>query len=378
MIEGAMITGGVAISYWLDYGFKFVTTSTVSWRFPIAFQAVFAIFVCLVILDMPESPRWLMSKNRPEDARRTMEALYADEDQHLIEADLNEIQVVLSVSEENTWRTMFSNNNPTKNLHRLSLGLAHFIFHQICGINLIVYYAATIYQQYLGLNANQSRVITAAVNGTGYFFASFIAVFLIERVGRRKLMLTGSFGQMIGMAVLAGATAFPGKKGPGAAGAVFLFVVQFFFAIGWLAMVWLYPAEVVPLRIRAKASGIMVATTWVFNFLIVEITPVSLSSIGYRTYIIFVVLNAFIFICIYLFFPETAYRSLEEIDAIFAASHGIRDVVRVSKTLPHLHGKHGEILTNVEDTKAMFEQELLEGKDGVQPAMHHEKVAPKA
>ena len=80
MIEGAMITGGVALSYWLDYGFKFVTNSTVSWRFPIAFQAVFAIFVCFVILDMPESPRWLMSKNRPDEARRTMEALYADED----------------------------------------------------------------------------------------------------------------------------------------------------------------------------------------------------------------------------------------------------------------------------------------------------------
>ena len=377
MIEGAMITGGVALSYWLDYGFKFVTNSTVSWRFPIAFQAVFAIFVCLVILDMPESPRWLMKQNRPEEARRTMEALYADEDRHLIEADLNEIHVVLAVSEENTWRSMFSNNNPTKNLHRLCIGLAHSIFHQICGINLIVYYAATIYQQYLGLNANQSRIITASVNGTGYFLASFIAVFLIERVGRRKLMLVGSFGQMMGMAVLAGVTAFPGKKGPGAAGAVFLYVVQFFFAIGWLAMVWLYPAEVVPLRIRAKASGLMVATTWVFNFLIVEITPVSLSSIGYRTYIIFVVLNAFIFICVYLFFPETAYRSLEEIDAIFANSHGIRDVVRVSKTLPHLHGKHGEILANVEDTKAMFEQELMEGKEADLSAVHREEVAPK-
>ena len=377
MIECAMITGGVALSYWLYYGFKFVNNSTVSWRFPIVFQAVFAIFFCLVILDMPESPRWLMKQNWPDEARRTMEALYANEDRHLVEADLNEIHVVLAVSEENSWRSMFSNNNPTKNLHRLCLGLARSVFHQICGINLIGYYAATIYQQYLGLNANQSRIITASVNGTGYFLASFIAVFLIERVGRRKLMLVGSFGQMMGMAVLAGVTAFPGKKGPGTAGAVFLYVVQFFFAISWLAMVWLYPAEVVPLRIRAKASGLMVATTWVFNFLIVEITPVSLSSIGYRTYIIFVVLNAFILICVYLFFPETAYRSLEEIDAIFATSHGIRDVVCVSKTLPHPHGKHGEILANVEDTKAMFEHELMEGKEADTSAVYREEVAPK-
>ena len=176
-------------------------------------------------------------------------------------------------------------------------------------------------------------------------------------------MLVGSFGQMIGMAVLAGVTAFPGKKGPGAAGAGFLYVAQVFFAIGWLAMVWLYPAEAVPLRICAKASGLMVATTWGSNFLIVEITPVSLSSIGYRTYFIFVVLNAFISICIYLFFPRMAYRSLEEVDAIFATSHGLRDVVRVPKTPPHLHGKHDEILANVEDTKVMFEHELMDGKE---------------
>jgi sugar porter (SP) family MFS transporter len=355
MIEGAMITGGVALAYWVDFGFKFVDSSA-SWRFPIALQVVFAIIVCAVILDLPESPRWLMRKNRPEEARRTLEALYGDEDQHLIEADLREIQLVLERSEETSWAGMFSNKAPDKNLHRLCIGLAHSVFHQICGINVIIYFAATIYQQYLGLGVSDSRIITAAVNGVGYFFASLISVKLIERVGRRKLMLWGSFGQIIGVSVMAGTTAFPGNEGAVVAAAIFMFFVQVSFAVGWLAMVWLYPAEIVPLRIRTEASGLMVATTWIFNFLVVEITPVSLSTIGYRTFLIFAVLNVFILVCTYLFFPETAYRSLEEIDEIFARSKGILDVVTVSHTLAHRHGKHGEILPDAEDPKAIFQE----------------------
>jgi sugar porter (SP) family MFS transporter len=357
MIEGAMITGGVALAYWLDFGFKFVGSSA-SWRFPIAFQMVFAIFVCLIILDLPESPRWLLRQNRPEEARKTLEALYGDEDSHLIEADLSEIQLVLEISEETSWAGMFSNNTATKNLHRLCIGLAHSIFHQMCGINIIIYFAASIYQQYLGLNEIQSRVITASVNGIGYFLSSLISVKLIERVGRRKLMLWGTLGQIIGMAVMAGTTPFPGQKGPTIARAIFMFFTQLSFAVGWLAMVWLYPAEIVPLRIRARASGIMVATTWAFNFLVVEITPVALATIGYRTYIIFLVMNVFIMVCVYFFFPETAYRSLEEIDEIFAMSKGVLDVVKVSYSLPHRHGKHGEILADAEDPKATLQEHL--------------------
>lgn len=363
MIEGAMITGGVALAYWLDFGFKFVDSSA-SWRFPIAFQVVFAIFVCFIILDLPESPRWLMRKGRTEEARRTLEALYGDEDKHLIEADLAEIELVLEVSEETSWRGMFSNNTPAKNLHRLCIGLAHSVFHQICGINVIIYFAATIYQQYLGLGVTDSRIITASVNGVGYFLASLIAVKLIERVGRRKLMLFGTIGQIVGMGVMAATTAFPGQKGPVVAAAIFMFFTQVSFAVGWLAMVWLYPAEIVPLRIRTKASGLMVATTWAFNFLVVEITPVSLATIGYRTFLIFAIFNVFILVCTYFFFPETAYRSLEEIDEIFATSKGILDVVRVSYSLPHRHGKHGEILADAEDPKAILEEiEVASKKD---------------
>lgn len=160
-------------------------------------------------------------------------------------------------------------------------------------INLITFYAATIYQNYIGLDGTTSRLLAAA-NGTEYFMASWVAVYTIERYGRRSLMLFGAAGMSFSMVILASMTYMSqvGKGGstPGVISAVFLFVFNTFFAIGWLGMTWLYPAEIVPLKIRAPANGLSTSANWIFNFLIVMITPVCFSSIGYKTYIIFAVM----------------------------------------------------------------------------------------
>lgn len=122
------------------------------------------------------------------------------------------------------------------------------------GINLITYYAATIYQNEIKLTPFMSRIL-AACNGTEYFLASWIAVFIIEKIGLRKLMLFGAAGQAASMIVLAVMTKIGGTT-PGIVAAAFLFIFNTFFAIGWLGMTWLYPAEIVPLRIRAPANAV--------------------------------------------------------------------------------------------------------------------------
>lgn len=115
-------------------------------------------------------------------------------------------------------------------------------------------------------------------------------------------------------------------------------------------MTWLYPAEIVPLRIRAKANALSTSANWAFNFMVVMITPVSFSSIGYKTYIIFAVINAFIFPVVYFFYPETAYRSLEEMDTIFQKTKNIFTVVWTAKHEPRRYGKNGEVLIEYEET----------------------------
>ena len=102
-------------------------------------------------------------------------------------------------------------------------------------------------------------------------------------------MMFGATGMSLSMVVLAVATSFDNASG-GICAAVFLFVFNTFFAIGWLGMTWLYPAEIVPLRIRAPANALSTSANWAFNFMVVMITPVSFSSIKYKTYVVFAVM----------------------------------------------------------------------------------------
>jgi len=161
-------------------------------------------------------------------------------------------------------------------------------------------------------------------------------------------MLFGSAGMALSMAALAISNYFVTKNGPdnintqaGVAQAVFLFVFNSFFAIGWLGMTWLYPAEIVPLKIRAPTNALSTSANWIFNFMVVMITPVAFDTIGYQTYIIFAVINAFIFPTVYLFFPETRYRSLEEMDMIFKKSTNVFNVVPISIKEPFMYDKNG-------------------------------------
>ena len=350
MIEGALITCGIMISYWVDLGFSFAPGS-VAWRFPLAFQIVFCIFILTFIPFLPESPRWLILKNREEEAREILAALSDVElTHHSVDNDVIAIKETVEEMSKGKFSDLFTMDKD-RNLHRTLLAYTNQMFQQISGINLITYYAAVIYRN-LGMTDFMSRLL-AALNGTEYFIASWPAVFLVERVGRRKLMLFGAAGQAGTMAILAGVNSDENNKGAQVAAVVFLFVFNTFFAIGWLGMTWLYPAEIVPLRIRAPANALSTSGNWIFNFLVVMITPVAFNTIGYQTYIIFAVINAFMVPCVYFFYPETAYRSLEEMDTIFHKVHGWRGaftVVHQARVEPRWYGKNGELLIDYENT----------------------------
>lgn len=125
--------------------------------------------------------------------------------------------------------------------------------------NMPVSYATLLFER-LGLSDINSRII-AACNGTEYFLASLIAIALIDRVGRRKLMLFGAIGQCITMVLLAILGSID-NAATQIVSAVLLFVFNSFFAIGWLGMTWLYPAEITGLRIRAPANALSTASNW--------------------------------------------------------------------------------------------------------------------
>ncbi|TKA77212.1 hypothetical protein B0A55_02581 [Friedmanniomyces simplex] len=348
MIEGSLIVFGVMLSYWIDLGFSFLDPSDVSWRFPIAFQILLAIFIVCLIPGLPESPRWLVLKGREARALEVLAALSdLPEDDPKVQDEFKAVKDTVFEMARGSFADSFKTNR-NRNLHRTILAYVNQMFQQISGINIITYYAATIFRNNIGMSGFMSRLL-AALNGTEYFVASWVAIFTIEKFGRRKLMLFGAAGQALSMAVLAGTTSVPGNASLGIAAAVFLFVFNSFFAVGWLGMTWLYPAEITPLDIRAPANAISTTANWIFNFM-----PVAFNAIQWKTYLVFAAINAFMVPCVYFFFPETAYRSLEEMDEIFHQVKGLRGaltVVKVAREQPHRYGKNGELLIAWEETE---------------------------
>ncbi|KKZ60965.1 hypothetical protein EMCG_04388 [[Emmonsia] crescens] len=369
MIQGSLITGGITFSYWINYGFAWIGDQEVAWRFPLAFQITFAVIIFCSILNLPESPRWLVMQNRNEEALDILEALNEKpRDDPTIKAELEAIEATVQEMSKGTYRSLFRMSE-YREFHRVALAYVVQMYQQISGINLITYYAPQLYSQ-IGLVGSHLPKLLAACNGTEYFMASFIPIYIIEKVGRRPLMLFGAAGMSISMAVLAGANyrlTHLDDSRAGIAQAVFLFVFNTFFAIGWLGMTWLYPAEIVPLRIRAPANALSTSANWIFNFMVVMITPVAFNNIGYQTYIIFAVINAFIFPTVYFFFPETRYRSLEEMDSIFKKSTNVFDAVTNSIKEPYRYDKSGQL-------KPEYLEDAIRRKstaDHILPAMDH-------
>jgi hypothetical protein len=180
----------------------------VAWRFPLAFQILFAIVIFFSILHLPESPRWLVMQGREDEALEILEALNEKpRDDPYIVNELIAIQETVKEMNKGSFRSLFKMSE-YREFHRVVLAYVNQMFQQISGINLITYYvspleklsfeastnptiqAPSLYKQ-IGLGEGNLPKLLAACNGTEYFMASFIPIFIIEKVGRRPLMLFG-------------------------------------------------------------------------------------------------------------------------------------------------------------------------------------------
>ncbi|GAB1217460.1 hypothetical protein ATERTT37_006699 [Aspergillus terreus] len=323
-IELAINIFGVMLSYWVDYGMSFVENDA-QFRFPLALQIAFALSTLFGILVLPESPRWLIAHDRQDEARQILWAVQpnaqaVDINDSRLNESLNEIQRAIEEEREaaagGSYKALIK-NGAQRFRYRTLLGIGGQFMQQISGINLITYiqYAPVIFQQSVGLPHNTSLLL-AGFNGVAYFLSSLIPIWIIDRLGRRKLMLFAAAGQCACMAILAG-TVSDGSKAAGIVATVMLFLFNFFFAVGLLAIPWLLPAEYAPLAIRTRAAALATASNWIFTFLVVEITPVSINNIQWRTYIYFSVFNFCFLPLIYFCYPETRHLSLEHIDRLF-------------------------------------------------------------
>ncbi|KAJ5276882.1 hypothetical protein N7524_003035 [Penicillium chrysogenum] len=296
--EGAIIAVGTFIAYWLDFGLSYVDNS-VQWRFPVAFQIVFAILVTAGALMLPESPRWFVMQGHDQEALQVLaqlndSAVDADDvlaDFNLMKADLKAMQ---SIEAGSSWGILFTGGK-TQNFQRMMIGCSGQFFQQFTGCNAAIYYSTLLFEQNLHMTGKLPLVL-GGVFATVYALATIPSFFMIERVGRRNLFLIGFLGQGLSFIITMGCLIESNAQN--AKGAI-----------------------INPLRTRTKAASASTCMNWITNFAVVMFTPVFSNQSDWGIYLFFALVNFIAIPFAWFFYCETAGRDLEEVDIIFAKAH---------------------------------------------------------
>ncbi|KAK6457749.1 general substrate transporter [Scheffersomyces xylosifermentans] len=364
-MEGAVVAVGTFIAYWLDYGLSHVDTS-IQWRLPVAFQIIFALFLFFGILQLPDSPRWLISRGRNTEAIVVLSALKdlpADDREVHEEATVITEAVEKFSSVQVGFRDLFTGGK-TQHFQRMIVGSSTQFFQQFTGCNAAIYYSTVLFEETIGLDRELSLLL-GGVFATVYALATIPSFFLIDTFGRRNLFLVGALGQAVSFTItFACLINNTTQNAKGAAVGLFLFITFFAFTI--LPLPWVYPPEINPLRTRTIASAVSTCTNWLTNFAVVMFTPVFIDHARWGTYLFFALMNYAFIPVIFFFYPETAGRSLEEIDIIFAKAYvDGRQPWRVAATMPKLSYHDIEDESQRLGLHDDFEKEEVEVKENV-------------
>jgi sugar porter (SP) family MFS transporter len=344
VIEMMMNIFGFLMVNWINYGLSFVG-GPIAWRLPLALQFVFMFVIWGTVPWLPESPRWLIAHGRDAEALPILADLEnsSTSDTH-IKARYDEIRYSVDYERRNAvkWGDLLRGrtHDGTKTVRRLLLGAGTQAIQQFEGINVMSYYMPTLLIQSVGMTNSMSRLITACT-AVVYLVASGVAAPMVERFGRRIMMMVSTATQLICfllMSVLLSFANDPTRSDAevfGKATIVWFFVYYIGFGLGMLGIPWLYPTEINSLPMRTKGAAIATATNWLTNFVVVEITPIGIQTLGWKFYIVWAVLNAVFLPVIYVFYPETgmpssfifdlrdrantctADRTLEDLDAYY-------------------------------------------------------------
>ncbi|KAK0705511.1 general substrate transporter [Lasiosphaeris hirsuta] len=311
---------GLAMAYGINYGFYF-HPGEAQWRVPLVFQCFFAVYILVVAPFLPDTPRWLVQHQQGGDeGGKGLEVLArlrgkSEEDTEVREEMADILDAIrLETKARGTWGDLFRSNGISAD-KRFYLAVGIQFMQQMSGINLITYYAPTLYKTALGMS-QEKALLLGCYTQLWYVLASFVTWYTIDRIGRRKLLVTMALGMCLVLIGEAVATASGTRTGAILA-VVFLFIFEACFSWGWMACVWIYPPEILPLKIRAKGSALAAAADFIGNWLVVEVTPVGIAKMGWRFYLVWAGFNLVNAIIVWLFYPETGGLMLEAVDHVF-------------------------------------------------------------
>lgn len=298
------ITIGILGAYLINY----IYAKKAEWQQMFIIGSLPAAIQLLALFFTPETPAWLFKNGKSRLAITVLKRLRLDRDW---ESHIKEMKHSASSKDKNIWRLLFS----SKLKSILWIGLSISAFQQITGINTVFYYAPRIFQG-AGFTSVISATFATLSIGIVNVLATLISVWLLDRIGRRKLLLLGIAGMVISLSALA-ITSFLRSSLIDEVAVIGLMSYVIFFAIGLGPITWVLLSEIFPLKVRGKAMTLATFVNWLCNYFVSLTFPTLLVSIGISgSFCVYGIISILAFWFVLRYVPETKGKSLEEIEEL--------------------------------------------------------------
>ncbi|MCD8915666.1 sugar porter family MFS transporter [Staphylococcus simulans] len=297
-----MITIGILASYLTGYAFAGIE----GWRWMLGLAVVPSVILLVGVIFMPESPRWLL-EHRGENAARKVMGLTFPKNQ--IDHEIAEMKEINAIS-ESTWNVLKSPwLRPT-----IIIGCVFALFQQIIGINAIIYYAPSIFVK-AGLGDSASILGSVGI-GTVNVLVTIVAIMIIDKIDRKKLLLIGNIGMVASLVIMAILIWSMGIQSSAWIIIACLTIFIIFFGFSWGPVLWVMLPELFPMRARGAATGIAALVLSLGSLAVAQFFPMLNEVLPTQgVFLIFAVIGVFAAIFVTKYLPETRGRSLEEIEA---------------------------------------------------------------
>jgi sugar porter (SP) family MFS transporter len=353
---------GGLVGFWINYGLQeTMAPSTRQWQIPFAVQLIPAGCLLLGTLWLKESPRWQFANGKRDQAIkdlcwiRNLDATdpYILEEVAAIDAEIEHNRVVVGAGFWAPFKAIKQRNVQW----RLFLGAMLFVFQNGSGINAINYYSPTVFKS-IGITGTSTGFLTTGVFGVVKTVCTIVwLLWLIDRLGRTKLLMIGAFGGGLCMVFIGayiklsnvGAHASNPKLSSGGIAAVFFFYLwTVFYTPSWNGTPWVINSEMFSQQTRSLGQANASMSNWLFNFLISRFTPQMFSAMGYGVYFFFACLMLISVPFVYFLLPETKGIPLERMDELFEIKPS--------------HKAHGVMLERLQEMEAVREGGYFEEK----------------
>jgi SP family arabinose:H+ symporter-like MFS transporter len=293
------VVAGILVAYLSNYLIRQAQLGAQDWRWMLGVTGFPALFFLLTLFLIPRSPRWLVQKSRLGEARETLVAIGEEN----VEAELQDIVASVDVEHGHGQESLYQRKYGLPIFLAVSIGM----FNQLSGINAILYYLNKIFADagYSGVSGDKQAVL---IGFTNLCFTT-LAMTIIDKVGRKTLLLIGSVGCASALAGVAAIFLTDSHKGL-LVWALVLFIASFAFSQG--AVIWVYLSEVFPTRVRAQGQSLGSFTHWLMNAIISFTFPIIAKKSGGLPFVVFAIMMVVQFVVVLTVYPETKGVTLED------------------------------------------------------------------